>query len=193
LYHGPYLQFAAERFIGYYTTAINNAAVYYHFVPLQPLGFLLTPLFEFPVFGTYVSATYAVEFNYTSPADHLALLEKYANPEFNNVPMIGALVNEYSIFLAPVAAFVFGVLSVSLYRNFLRGRLIGLLLYPSWYVGILEMPRIYYWPGVRYFPTLALLAITLFAFALAKRSVLTSSERRITTDRSRTGRAEILR
>jgi oligosaccharide repeat unit polymerase len=193
LYHGPYLQFVAERFMGYYTTAINNAAVYYHFVPLQPLVFSLNPLFEFPVFGSLVIATYAVEFNYTSAADHLALLEKYANPEFNNVPMIGALVNEFSIFLAPVGAFVLGVLSVSLYRGFLRGRLIGLLLYPSWYVGILEMPRIYYWPGVRYFPTLMLLAITLFAFALAKKSVRISSGRRIPTDRSRTGRAEILR
>jgi hypothetical protein len=196
LYHGPYLQFAAERLMGYYTTAINNGAVYYHYEPLHPLLHTLRALFEFPVLGSVVSRGYAIIFG-DNPAyatsDTLSLLEKYANPEFNNVPMIGALVNEYSIFLAPVAAFVLGVLSVSLYRGFLRGRLIGVLLYPSWYVGILEMPRIYYWPGVRYFPALALLAITLFAFALAKRSVGISSGRKIPTDRSRTGRAEILR
>jgi hypothetical protein len=107
--------------------------------------------------------------------------------------MTGLLVNEYSVFLAPVAAFVLGVLSASLYRSFLRGRLIGVLVYPGWFVGILEIPRIYYWAGVRYFPALALLAVTLFAFVLAKKSVRTSSGRKIHPDSSRTSRAEILR
>jgi hypothetical protein len=172
LYHGPYLQFAAERFMGYYTTAVNNAAVVYHYEPLHPLRHTFTALFEFPILGSFVSAGYAGVFgdSYLDPF----LLEKYANPEFNNIPMTGLLVNEFSVFLAPAAAFVLGVLSVSLYRSFLRGRLIGVLVYPGWYVGILEIPRIYYWPGVRYFPTLAVLAITLFAFVLAKKSVRTS-------------------
>jgi oligosaccharide repeat unit polymerase len=193
LYQGPYLQFAAERFIGYYTTAVNNAAVVYHYEPLHPLLHTFRDLFDFPVLGSYVSAGYAVVFSDNPTYDPLSLLEKYANPEFNNVPMTGVLINEYSMFLAPVAAFVLGVLSVSLYRSLLRGRLIGVLVYPSWYVGILEIPRIYYWADVRYFPALALLVVTLFAFALAKRFRRTTSGRVILADRSETNRAEILR
>ena len=178
LYHGPYLQFVAERFMGYYTTAVNNAAVVYHYEPLHPLFHTLRDLFDFPVLGSFVITGYTVMFGEKSTYNSLALLEKYANPEFNNVPITGLLVNEYSLFLAPAAAFVLGVLSVSLYRSFLRGRLIGVLVYPSWYVGILEIPRIYYWADVRYFPALALLAITLFAFALGKKSLRTSSGRK---------------
>jgi oligosaccharide repeat unit polymerase len=195
LYHGSYLQFAAERFLGYYTTAINNAAVVYHYEPLHPLRHTFASLFEFPILGSFVSTGYAGVFGDSVVGIYwtLVLLEKYANPEFNNIPMTGLLVNEYSVFLAPVAAFVLGVLSASLYRSFLRGRLIGVLVYPGWFVGILEIPRIYYWAGVRYFPALALLAVTLFAFALAKKSVRTSSGRKIHPDSSRTSRAEILR
>jgi hypothetical protein len=178
LYHGPYLQFVAERFMGYYTTAVNNAAVVYHYEPLHPLLHTLRDLFDFPVLGSFVSTGYAIMFGENSPYNALALLGKYANPEFNNVPITGLLVNEFSLFFAPAAAFVLGVLSVSLYRSFLRGRLIGVLVYPSWYVGILEIPRIYYWADVRYFPALALLAITLFAFALGKKSLRTSSGRK---------------
>jgi hypothetical protein len=194
LYDGPYLQFAFERFMGYYTTAINNAAVYYYFLPVYPLRHSFQALFELPVLGRLVSTNYAVVFgDNLTVHDHLYLLQKYANPEFNNVPLIGALVNEFSVFLAPAVAFVLGVLSVSLYRGFLRGRLIGILVYPSWYVGILEIPRIYYWASVRYFPALALLATTLFAFALAKKMIRTSSRRRVLTDRSGTSREEIVR
>jgi len=175
LYHGSYLQFAAERLLGYYTTAINNAAVFYHYAPLQPLRYTFSDVFEFPILGSFVSIRYAAEFGDRSTYATLSLLEQYANPEFNNVPITGVLVNDFSTLLAPVAAFVLGVLSVSLYRSFLRGRLIGVLVYPSWYVGILEIPRIYYWANVRYFPFLTLLVITLFAFALAKKSLRFSS------------------
>ena len=178
LYHGAYLQFAAERFMGYYTTAINNAAVFYHYEPLHPLRYTFSDVFEFPILGSFFSVRYAAVFGESSTYETLSLLERYANPEFNNVPITGALVNDFSAILAPVAAFVLGVLSASLYRSFLRGRLVGVLVFPSWYVGILEIPRIYYWANVRYFPFLALLAITLFAFALAKKSLRSSSKRR---------------
>jgi hypothetical protein len=185
LYDEPYLRFAAERFVGYYATAANNAAVIYLYEPLHPLRLTFASLFEFPILGGYVSTIYAGVFGARSTYDTLSLFEKYANPEFNNVPLTGALVNDYSVFLAPVAAFVLGVFSATLYRSFLRGRLVGLLIYPSWFVGILELPRIYYWADVRYFPTLALLVLTLFAFALTKSSVRTSSGRKLSPAESR--------
>jgi hypothetical protein len=167
VYPGSYLQFAAERLFGYYATAINNAALYYYYEPIQPLRHSLGSLFSFPGVGEKATASYEVIFG-GNAIPHEQLLEVYANYEFNNVAMIGLLLNEFSIFLAPLAAFSVGLISLSLYRSFVIGRLVGLLLYPSWFVGLLEISRIYYWPNQRYFPTLAFLAISLLIFFSAK-------------------------
>jgi hypothetical protein len=167
IYNGSYFQFAAERFLGYYTTALNNAAVVYYHEPPHPLRFTLNDLFQFPIVGNYVSWAYEYVGG-RAYEDSLNILRIYANPEFNNVSMIGALLNEASVFLAPVVAFLLGVLSASLYRSFIRGRLVGALLYPSWFVGLLEISRIYYWPDERYFPALAFAIFTLAVYVLAK-------------------------
>lgn len=166
-YNGAYFEFAIDRFLGYYTTAINNAAVTYYYEPLQPLRYTLTSLLNFPVISEVSDELYAA-LTTDKYIDNLTLLDIYANPEFNNVALVGLLLNEYSVYLAPVAAFVLGLIATSLYNGFLKGRLISALLYPSWFVGILDISRIYYWPNQRYFPTLAFLAISLVLFRLFK-------------------------
>ena len=68
------------------------------------------------------------------------------------------------MYFAPVIGFFLGLISSTLYRGFARGRLVGTLLYPSWFVGLLEISRYYTWTNQRYFPTLAFLAISLFLY-----------------------------
>lgn len=167
IYAGSYLRFAAERFLGYYTTALNNAAVVYYHEPPHPLRFTFNDLFEFPIVGNFISKAYEYAGGRVWE-NSLNVLGIYANPEFNNVPMIGLLLNEASVFLAPVVAFLLGILSASLYRSFTRGRLVGALLYPSWFVGLLEISRIYYWADGRYFPALAFAIVTIAVYVLAK-------------------------
>ena len=169
VYTGTYLEFAVQRFLGYYTTAVNNAAVVYYFEPLHPLRHTLDSLFAFPLFGGAVGGVYAAVSGgaYTDERNK-QLLQVYANPEFNNVPIIGLLPNEYSILLAPVIAMLLGILSASLFRSFASGRLVGILLYPSWFVGLLEISRVYYWASSRYFPVLAVLLGALLLFQIAK-------------------------
>lgn len=166
-YAGPYLNFAAERFLGYYATALNNAAVYYYQAPIQPLFSTLNSLFEFPVLGGLAYAVYTSGLG-LPVASNEQLLTTYANVEFNNVSMLGMLLNDFTIFAAPLAAFVIGMVSFSIYTSFIRGRMLGMLLYPSWFIGLLEISRIYYWPGGRYFPVLAFLAVSLILFKLYK-------------------------
>lgn len=181
IYSGSYLEFAVQRFLGYYATAVNNAAVVYYYEPLQPLRHTLTSLFNFPVLGDNVERAYVALLDYMALLDeryvarvdgeyvgYARLLGTYANPEFNNVAPVGLLLNEYSVFVAPIVAFLIGLLSCSLYNSFLRGRLLGALLYPSWFVGVLEISRIYYWVNQRYFPVLAFLVISLLLFRAAK-------------------------
>lgn len=176
-YDGSYLQFAAERFLGYYATALNNAAAYYYHSGVEPLKGTLASIFEFPAFGGFFEKLYQDFFD-LNPIPHETLLEIYTNPELNNVAPLGNLLQDFSVYLAPLAAFVIGLVSASLYASFVRGRLIGVVLYPSWFIGLLEISRIYYWPLGRYFPVLAFLALSLLLFWLAKTPVSTPAPRR---------------
>lgn len=177
VYSGPYLRFAAERFLGYYATAVNNGAVIYYYEPIQPLRYTFQSLLEFPILGDTVYSFYARTFG-EDYIDYTLLLETYANPEFNNTALVGLLLSEYSLFLAPVAGFLLGLLSVTLYNSFLNGRLVGILLYPSFFVGVLEISRIYYWSAERYFPALAFLLLSLLLFRIMKVPAGDSSSRR---------------
>jgi hypothetical protein len=185
VYAGDYLRFIIDRFLGYYITSVNNAAVYYHYVPLRPLRYTLEDFIEFPVLGTYVAKGYAAVFgdSYTAPLNTVPYgdeatkllyepLSKYANYEFNTVAVVGFLVNEYSVFLAPVVALVLGIIATSLYKSFARGRLIGSLLYPSWFTGLIEISRFEHWTNQRYFPVLAflLLSVPLYKIVTARAS-----------------------
>lgn len=171
LYPGTYMDFAVQRFFGYYATAVNNGAIFHYFQPPEPLRYTFNPLFAFPVIGDYVR-----DFYYANVVDgtiryeypYTFLLAKYGNPEFNNVPPIGTLPGEYSMYLAPLAAFGLGLIAASLHRSFLSGKMLGLLLYPSWFIGLIEVPRIYFWADQRYFPALAALFLSLVAFHLMK-------------------------
>jgi hypothetical protein len=164
-YSGSYVQFAAERFLGYYATAMNNAAVHYHYGQVEPAAHTLSSLLTFPVLGNWIKAFYDSTFNIRQEPD---LLKVYANPEFFNAPMVANLISDFSPLYAPIAAFFIGVVSFSIYKSFTRGRMIGMLLYPSWFVGLLEISRVYYWTGGRYFPVLAFLLVSLILFRLAK-------------------------
>jgi hypothetical protein len=166
VYNGAYLQFAADRFMGYYATALNNAAVYYLYEPVRPLRHSLRSLFQAPIIGGFADERYRAIFGGYS--DLKLLLQTYATPEFNNVAPVGLWLNEYSVFLAPVAAFVIGVISTSLYRSFLEGRMVAALLYPSWFIGLLEISRVYFWSSQRYFPVLAFLVLSLLLFQSSK-------------------------
>lgn len=166
-YPGNYLEFVFHRFVGYYTTSVNNAAVYYYYQPLQPFRHTLNDLFRFPVLGETVDKIHAAIFGDTY-IEIPYLLNTYANYEFNVTPMFGLLLNEWTVFFAPVVAFLIGLLSSSLYSSFSRGRLIGALLYPSWFIGLLEISRIYYWAHQRYFPVLVFLLVSLLLYKFVK-------------------------
>jgi len=163
IYAGNYLHFVVDRFFGYYFTSVNNAAVLYYFEPLQPLRYTLTDLLTFPVLGAVVERWYTAIFGDTY-IDLSILLAAHANYEFNTVATFGLLLNEYSVYFAPVAGFFLGLVSSILHRSFASGRLVGTLLYPSWFLGLLEISRYYTWTNQRYFPTLAFLAISLLLY-----------------------------
>jgi hypothetical protein len=164
-YDGPYLRFAAERLAGYYATALNNAAAQVTGgEPTGPLVFTLESALHAPVVGTFVQGVMR-----TDPGAlerwRTTLLSTQANPEFTNVAPFALWVNDAGVIGAPLLAFALGAVTAGIHRGWARGDGLGLLLYPSWFVGLLELSRVYYWANQRYVPTLA--AIVTIALLLA--------------------------
>lgn len=171
VFEGSYLEFATQRFMGYYTVSTNNAAVFYYFQPFEPLRHTMNSLFQFPVIGAAVEDWYfdfMLERTITHEYPYAYLLEIYANPALNNISFVGLLPVDFTLALAPFAAFGMGLIASSLYASFMSGRMIGMLLYPSWFIGLLEIPRLYYWSDQRYFPVLGFLLFSLILFKVAK-------------------------
>ena len=165
VYHGPYLRFALERVTGYYAVSLNNAALLQQFAQAQPLHATLVTLRELPLgAGAAFESGYSELFALAPGERSHALLEEHGNVELNNVALVGWLQSDFTAWGAPLVAFLFGAVTISLYRGFLHGSVLGVLLYPSWLVGVLELPRIYYWTDPRYFPVL--LVVLLAAWPL---------------------------
>jgi hypothetical protein len=163
-YSGPYLQFAAERLLGYYTTALNNAAIYVEFQETQMMNRTVTSLLRFPGTGGSISSLYDRLFRAPETLTNQQLLQEYGNPEFNNVALLGQLHNDFTILGMGLAAAIIGLVTISLYRSFKHGQIIGMLLYPTWFIGIVDVSRTYYWINQRYFPVLLFALITLALF-----------------------------
>lgn len=151
---GGVWDFAVQRMFGYYITAINNGAYIYnlrhsYLFPVFSAGWL----WRLPVPGLpdamaeLVGAPAAV---LQTPKDLLYGM----NVEFNNTSGIFAPLTDFGPLLGPLVWTALGYLSGRLYRRFQEGRPIGLLLFPTWFVGVLEVPRIFYWGDNRYFPAL---------------------------------------
>jgi oligosaccharide repeat unit polymerase len=145
-----FLSFAGVRFVGYYATALNNGALLYSvseqgYYPLHTaVWFYKLPFWEALGVGL-------------PPPDDISkrVLTAYGNPEFNNT---SGIFQPFLDFGPAGGAFCWaglGVASGLLLRSFAGSHLLGLILYPVWYVGILEILRIFYWGESRFFPVLA--------------------------------------
>jgi hypothetical protein len=150
------LVFARDRMIGYYMTAINNGAFIYdqqspYYFPVRT-G---TWLWSLPVPGLadMISAIAGTPSNVPAATDRAL---SAMNLEFNNTSGIFAPLIDFGPVLGVLVWVVLGYLSGRLFRAFVEKRWLGLVLFPTWYVGVLEIPRVFYWGDQRYFPPLVI-------------------------------------
>jgi hypothetical protein len=161
-----FLEFALLRFGGYYATAYNNGQVqldhgtYPGRLPEQSLSALWTA----PGIGDL--GLYE-RWSATPPLDAQLMLERYANPEFNNP---GGVTTPFVDF-GTVGGLLFfvgaGVVLGVLYRGLRDGRITGSLLYPLALTGVADMPRLLYWTQGRAVPSV--LALVVVAVVLHRR------------------------
>lgn len=143
-----YWSFILNRLGAYYVTALNNGAGMYKFygpkyIPMDTLDWF----WKFPI--QLVPGGMAGLFNVDTTVHH-QFLESVANPEYNNRGLFTPML-DFGIVGGTVVFAFLGWFSGQLYYGFTKGTALGLLLYPSWYVCILEMARWFAFGSTRYF------------------------------------------
>lgn len=154
------VDFVTTRLFGYYATAINNgAAIFSTFEPLYIPYNIASWFFNFP--GLSFDAAWTADVFERRNVVFWGL----ANPEFNNVSGLFAPMIDLGAFGGIAVWILLGVVTGRLYRGFTAGRLIPMMLFPSWMTGVYEVLRIFYFGGQRYFPVLALAPVICWLLA----------------------------
>ena len=157
--NGGFVQFAVERFAGYYATAYNNGEVFHLFeatggrLPLRTLdAFWTAPVVEqLGLYGHLSSTGFAT---------YAQLLTQKANPEFNNTCGLCDPFLDWGTAGGLLWWALAGLLLGLAYRSYCAADLRLLLLYPPLVTGLFEIPRYVYWTEGRLAPALlALFAV----------------------------------
>jgi oligosaccharide repeat unit polymerase len=170
-WNGSFLGFAWIRFEGYFATALNNGAMLFNYlaIPYAPINtaawFYKLPLW--PLLGIDISIN-NVNLVFDNPS-LAALLNIYGSMEYNNPGGIFMPFCDYGPVLGMICWLILGFVSGTLLRAFVRRRAIGLVLFPVWYFGVLEILRIFYWSDSRFFPVIV---ASLFVIRSLKKGLL---------------------
>ena len=157
--YDSYWIFVLSRLSGYYITALDNGAGmiqgWNNFAALNTAEWFWR--FPWEIGQTFLGK--ALGLDLTSDESWLYW---NASVEFNNASGIFMPFIDYGKAGGLVFWFLFGWLTGMIYRGFTAGSFAGMLIYPSWFVGVLEMPRILYLSEPRYFPVLAICLVLIF-------------------------------
>jgi oligosaccharide repeat unit polymerase len=158
--YDSFFVFILARLSGYYVTALDNGAGMVHDFgglagPLNTLDWLWR--FPLEIGQTFLSKALGFDIQ-----RYDEWLYWNASPEFNNPSGIYMPLVDYGAAGGLVFWFLFGLLTGLIYRGFVRGSFGGLLIYPSWFIGLMEMPRIMYLCEARYFPVIVICAALIF-------------------------------
>ncbi|GGJ95901.1 O-antigen polymerase [Calditerricola satsumensis] len=174
-YMDSYGEFVYQRLIGYYLTAINNGILLTKSIPdgLDLPYFTFEWFWRFPVLKQIFSYTDIANVDISELYDSLLFL--YANPEFNNPSGILLPIVDFGIFGGLFVWVLLGFITGILYKWFTEGSIFGLFIYPIWFIGLLELPRILYWTSSRSFPTFIALLVVLFLLTVGRQKATFST------------------
>jgi hypothetical protein len=147
---GQFWDFATTRFVGYYSTALNNGmGMFQVYSPLGVPRFTLPALGKLPMGLSWGGEADSV----TSSGDILLLyLYEYGSWEFNNFSGLFAPLIDFGVAIGLATMCVVGIIVGMLYRSYAQRRLAGLILYPTCYIGTLEIVRLFYFGEPRVVP-----------------------------------------
>lgn len=166
-----FVRFSTERIAGYYATSVNNGYLEWTYMdwpgrlPRSTIDFLWTApgIDQLDLYHRWTGHLPGRNGPPTD-TDYDVVLSQLGNPEFNNSTGYAAPFLDYGLAGGIVYFLLVGVVAGLLYRGFREGRLLGLLLYPVLFTGLLELPRYIHWAQGRSFP--AYVALTAVALIL---------------------------
>jgi hypothetical protein len=148
-----FVEFASNRLAGYYATAVNNGQVILDHLTFP--GRLPFDTFEafWSLQGIYQLQLYEYLGGHDRPysktggedSPYFHALDQVANPEFNNPSGYVAPFADYGQVGGLIFFALLGVVAGLLYRAFCRGDMVGLLVFPYCFTGLVELPRYMYW------------------------------------------------
>ena len=143
-------EFVARRFLGYYYTSLNNGAGILALSDWPDWSFSSTAhwLRQFP-FGVGTIFTHFV-----GDSEYFSFLVRYADPEFTNASGVFSAFGDLGIGGAAWYAAAWGAVLGYWYADFIKGRGLGVLMYPVAFVSLPESLRLLYLSNSRAFPIL---------------------------------------
>lgn len=153
-----FLEFAVLRFGGYYATAYNNGQVQldHGTWPGRLPDGSLSAFWTAP--GIANLGLYE-RWSAPPPLDAQFMLERFANPEFNNPGGLTTPFVDFGLVGGLVFFVVIGTVLGVLYRGLRDGRITGSLIYPIMLTGLADMPRYLYWSQGRVVPSVVALVV----------------------------------
>ncbi|WP_231737706.1 O-antigen polymerase [Mycobacterium sp. IS-1742] len=169
-------QFSFERVAGYYATAVNNGYLELNHLnvagrePLTTLEFLWdAPGVRQLQLYDQLAGNFPGRNGVVTDADYVAMLADYGNPEFNNATGFSIPYLDYGTVGGLVFFLVAGVIAGLLYRSFREASPAGLLMYPLFFVGLIELPRYMHWTQGRSLPSWVALGVIVLLVARVDR------------------------
>lgn len=166
---GGFVQFAVERLVGYYATALNNGALemtYNRFPGRWPYE-TAAAFWTAPGIGT-LNLWSTLDGGRDNAQAYLDILTEHGTPEFNNSSGLAAPFVDLGTVGGMIYLAAAGVVLGLLYRAFRESSAIGLLLYPIVFLGVVELPRYLVWSQGRVFPSLV--AAVVIAMVMRRRT-----------------------
>jgi oligosaccharide repeat unit polymerase len=151
-FQGSFLDFVTFRLFSYYVTAVNNG-----FLLIQEEGvgprhpfYSFNFLYEFPIYGEDVEIGNEI---YNPREGLITFFKYYSNPEFNNPGGLASLVLDYGWPISGLYISLVGLLIGVMWRKSISDPRYAFL-YCALFLGILELPRYFFFGSSRFFPSL---------------------------------------
>lgn len=159
-FDGSFLEFIALRLFSYYATSVNNGFLLIDKIgqgPRHPF-YSFNFFYEFPIYGEEIVIGNEI---YDPREGLLTFLRVYSNPEFNNPGGLTSLVLDFGWVLAFFYLLLIGFLIGMLWKRALEDDRAAFL-YSALFLGIMELPRYYFFGSSRFFPSLVFGMFILF-------------------------------
>jgi hypothetical protein len=160
-------EFSILRLVGYYSTSLNNGMGMFQLH--SPLGlpyFTAGALAKLPIWSFWGTQAGSI-----SDDIWAVYLFEFGNGEFNNLSGLFVPLIDFGLAIGLMVMGIIGIVVGLLYRGYAQRRIAGLILYPTCYIGTLEIIRLFYFGESRVVPVLLVAGIVGWSLKSPRRQV----------------------